>query len=182
MSALKDRDNNLLVTHGNALLRHVIPLFRTPQNKRPELIGTVLLVNHNGNSYMVSAKHVIDNMKHSSALYYYVERDKKMQIFGNVIHTMAPSSFNSKDNYDIAVVRLNEESRPPYLGVNKDAISSSFLKSIDLPRVGKEYLITGFPSSKSQANPHTKQLKSDPLSFSVASANPEQYLSLNLQD
>lgn len=181
MSALEDRDNNLLVTRGNELLRHVIPLFRIPSNKRPELIGTALLVNHSGNSYMVSAKHVIDNMIHPSTLYYYVDRDKLMQLFGNVIHTIAPSSFKGQDSYDIAVVRLQEESRPPYPGVSKDAIPSSFLKSIDLPRVGKEYIITGFPASKSRANPNRKQLKSDPSSFGVASANPAQYLSLNLQ-
>jgi len=172
--------NTLLVALSESLLRHVMPVFSMPLGKRPALVGTALLVGHRGHSYLVSARHVVDFVRTPGTLYHYVAPGKLARLFGNVLHTVPMPGSDAHDNYDVAVVRLLDESRPPYPSLGKVEIPSSLLRPLALPRDAKEYMVTGFPRSRSRANPSNKRLLSEPSAFRVVSAKPDQYNSLRL--
>lgn len=180
MSNAEQQISESLALLGNSLLRHVVPLFSIPPGKRPSLVGTALLVSHAQRSYLVSARHVIERVRDPGSLYHYVERRQLARLFGHILHTAPEPGAIAPERFDLAVVRLLQEAAPPYPSLGKSALPSRFLAASTLPRSNKEYLVTGFPKSKSRANPVTKRLLSEPSAFRVESASVDAYQSMQL--
>ena len=182
MATLDERLNDAVVGLANVLLCHVLPLFTQTKGKRPVVVGTGFLVQHNGSSFLVSAAHVLDHVQLPRALYYYVEPGTLCRVVGTVLRTTPPNGNRSEDRFDVGVVRLVDTALPPYPLVSKHSIGSASLRASQLPRTSKQYVVVGFPKSQSHANPANKQLKSRPYAFRIASAEAKQYQYLGLSD
>lgn len=167
---------------ANLLLLHVIPLFNVPRGKRPSLIGSSLLVESGTNRFLISARHVIDKVTESGGLHYYIEPGTLHKLYGTVLRTSPLPRRNSYDSYDISIVCLPSEAKAPTSAIWKAPVSISTLRPNALPRAGKQYLVAGFPGSRSKANPHNRQLKSEPSAFRVISANHATYETLGLSE
>ncbi len=182
MSNVHDRFNQAIVDYANVLLRHVVPLFNVRPGRRPVLIGTSLLVEKAGTHYFVSARHVMDHAHDQGGLSYYVERGTLHRLYGSILHTQPHSNPPSNDRYDVAVVKLASDARPPGISIRKVPLAFASLRAFQLPRQGKHYLVTGFPQSRSRANPHSRQLRSEPSGFRIVSASSDDYRSLELKE
>jgi hypothetical protein len=182
MSNFDDRFNQAVVDSANMLLRHVVPLFSIRPGKRPILIGTSLLVERAGTYYLVSARHVVDRSSDPGGLYYYIERGSMHRLLGSVLHTQAQPHLVQIDKYDVAVIALAPDALPPGAAVWKLPLPFSSLRPFQFPRRRKQYLVTGFPSSRSRANPHSRRLVSEPSGFRVVSATQDRYTILGLDE
>lgn len=178
---IDERLNSAIASQANLLLQHVVPLFSVPKGKRPVLVGTSLLVEAFGDHFLVSARHVIDHAKPPGRLHYYIEPGQLHQLIGFVKHTGSLKG-DSKDLADLAVIRLPPSARPPSTAVWKRPVQLSALVQQKLPRADKQYLVTGFPASRSRANPHSKKLLSEPSGFRVVSAPLNRYKDMGVKE
>lgn len=101
---------------------------------------------------------------------------------GAVLHTQPHPGVLDNDTYDISIVKLPAGAHPPGTAVWKLPVPFSSLRPFQLPRTGKQYLVTGFPKSRSRANPHNKRLTSEPSGFRVISSGPTGYATLGLSE
>ena len=179
MATVFDRD---LAGLGNLLLLHVVPLFNLPLGKRPTLVGCSLLVELGGIRYFVSARHVIDWISAPGGLHYYIDRGKLHRLVGTVVHTVPTQETGMRDAFDVAVVRLEQDALLPSGENWKLPLEIEAIRARDSRRSKKQYLVVGFPKSRSNANPHTRRLKSEPSSFRIISAELADYDHLGLSD
>lgn len=171
----------LLTDLSNLLLRHVVPLFSLPKGQRPELIGTGFFLSAHGQHFLVSAAHVLDKVSESGSLHYYIDRTKLRKVTGSILRTRAqPFGTHGSDRIDIGVVRLEGPDLPPYPLVDKHPISRESLLPNSQPRVDKQYLVIGFPVSKSRADPSSHQLVSRPSAFRAVSGVEADYAELSI--
>lgn len=164
---------------AGALHVHVIPLFSVPPGKRPALVGTALLVKHLDRLYVVSARHVLDQALHPRKLYFYDQVRALRRLSGVLIRT-SPLPEEASDIHDLAVMRLPRDTPESFLEGTKQPISSELLLPFRTDRLGQQYLVTGFPRSKSNADPSSYKLKSQVSSFRVVSAKEESYTLLGV--
>jgi hypothetical protein len=184
MSDVRSTDERLnvaIAAQANVLLQHVVPLFSVPPGKRPVLIGTSVLVESSGSHFLVSARHVIEQAKPPGRLHYYFEPGGLHLLLGSVMQT-GPLPSESKDAFDLAVIRLPDDARKPSTAVWKRPLDISALVGRKLPRGEKQYLVTGFPKSRSRANPHSRKLLSEPSGFKVVSASSTRYADLGVSE
>ncbi|MDA8128985.1 MAG: hypothetical protein M0Z73_09850 [Betaproteobacteria bacterium] len=167
---------------SNLLLLHVIPLFNIRPGKRPDLIGSSLLVASGTNRFLVSARHVIDKITEPGGLHYYIEPGMLHKLYGTVLRTIPLPGQSELDPYDLAIILLSSEAKAPANAVWKTPLNISSLRRGKLPRTRKQYLVVGFPASRSKANPHNRRLKSESSGFRVISANRAAYESLGLSE
>ena len=64
--------------------------------------------------------------------------------------------------------------------MDKFALPISALRPHALPRENKQYLVVGFPATKSKANPAAQELKSEPVSFRNIAASTSKYSELRI--
>lgn len=163
---------------SDALLMHVVSLCTQPYGKRPTHVGTGVLVEVNGQPFLVSARHVLVEVK---SLFFYVDTNVVRKLKGKLL--LGRVSPGSLDRIDLAVMRLEGPGLPPYPGVEKVCLDgNSMFRPAALPRRGKHYLVTGFPASRSKANPHAMQLKSEAWCLIAGSAEPPNYERLGLAE
>lgn len=163
---------------SNLLLRYVIPLFKKVPGKRPSLFGSGFLVSSAKSTYLVSAAHVLDDY---SQLYYYIKPTVTSKLVGTLIRTKLPRSRSRDDDrVDVGVLRLEGDYLPPYVDVEKYALPVSALVPNTYPRDGKQYLLVGFPATRSKANPAAQELKSTPISYRNGSVPASRYLELGI--
>lgn len=177
-----ERINEVVAASANVLLRHVVPLFNISRGKRPVLIGTSLLVERGGAHFLVTARHVADRLLEPWGLSYYVATGDIHRVLGSVLHTQPHPDVLPVDRYDVAVIKLALEAQPPGVDVRKLPLPFESLHAFQFPRHSKQYLVTGFPQSRSRANPQNRQLKSEPAGFRLASATTDHYASLGLTE
>ena len=169
------RESESITRLSNVLLRHVVPLFKKALGKRPSLVGNGLLVSSGRSSFLVSAAHVFDE---HSQLHFYVEPGVISKLNGRLLRTKLPTTGHRLDDrVDIGVLRLDGEALPPYKKMDKFALPISALRPHALPRENKQYLVVGFPATKSKANPAAQELKSEPVSFrNIAASTSKESL------
>lgn len=166
---------------STVLLRHVIPLFSVPKGKRPTLVGTGLLVSAHGHNFLVSAAHVLDEVSAQGSLHYYIDQNRLSKISGSILRTSAPSPGERQtDRIDIGVAHLTGPEFPPYPLIDKHTIPRESLLPHALPRGHKQYLVTGFPGTKSRANPSNNQMVSCPYAFLALSSSDADYAQLSV--
>ena len=165
---------------ANALLPHVVPLFAVPKGKRPTLVGTALLVADEEALFAISARHVLDQGLPPGRLYFYDKTQSLRQLSGTMLRTAPLPGGSSLDLFDVAVMRLPPGTPPVFLETLKYAMPIQNLLPFRSRRDEHEYLVTGFPRSRSQSNPVNHQLRSQPQAFRVVSASADAYTSLGL--
>lgn len=165
------------------LARNIVPLFRDVRG-RPSLVGTGLLVSAGERSFLVSAAHVFDDLDAGGELYFYIGPSTRRRLAGRLRKTSNPPGDlrNQKALLDVGVLLLTGPGLPPYPQVDKCCLSVTALTPSALPRQGKQYLITGFPSSKSRPNPVGRNVTSKVYAFRNASAQPNIYARLGMSD
>lgn len=165
---------------ANLLLPHIIPLFAIPPGKRPSLVGTALLVEDGGALFAVSARHVLDQAISPGRLYFYDRTKSLRHLFGTMVRTTPLPGQKAPDAYDVSVVRLAQDTPRVMLETLKYPMPLRTLLPFRTNRADHQYLVIGFPRSKSRADPSSRQLKSQPQGFRVVSADSDAYAQLGL--
>jgi hypothetical protein len=166
---------------ANVLARSILPLFAQVSRGKPKLVGSGFFVSSGTNLYLVPAAHVFDELKVDHELFFYIEPNTKRKLSGSLRLTKTPEGNNRKlDRLDISVLRLEGPGLPPYPEVDKYPLAVEALMPNALPRDGKQYLLIGFPESKSRANPIAREVASRMYGFRNASAAPQKYADLGV--
>lgn len=166
---------------ANVLARSILPLFAQVPSGKPRLVGSGFLVSSGTDSYLVSAAHVFDELKTGRELFFYMEPQTKRKLSGSLRLTKTPEGNNRKhDRLDVGVLRLEGPGLPPYPKVEKYPLAVDVLMPNALPRDGKQYLLIGFPESKSRANPIAREVASEIYGFRNTSAEPQKYADLGV--
>ena len=165
---------------ANQLLSHVVPLFAVPRGKRPTLVGTALLVEGANGIFAISAGHVLDQARPPGRLFFYDNARALRQLSGTMTRTSPLPDSPGPDTHDIAVLRLPPGTPRVFLDTLKYPASIRALLPFRTNRADHQYLVTGFPRSRSHADPSSRQLKSQPQGFRVVSASDESYVRLGL--
>jgi hypothetical protein len=161
-----------LLSAAELLLKFAVPLYEM-DGTRPKLFGTGFLVHYSGKNFLISAAHVLEGIK-ERPLRYYVAPNITRKLTGKlaVTHFDGPRKL---DPIDVGVLLLDGEAQPPYPKVGKFAADFSYLKPTLLPRAEKQYLLIGFPGSRSKANPSAKEVSVAPYSYWCLSAPEASY-------
>ena len=176
-----ERESNAIARMSNVLLRHIVPLFAEGRGRKPQLVGSSFLVSSGTSSYLVSAAHVFDELRPGNALFFYVEPKTIRKLSGDLRLTKMPEDKNrNTDRLDVGVLKLEGDALPPYPRVQKYPLPIAAFRPNALPRTGKEYLLVGFPETKSRANPAASDLPSEPCSFRNISAPIPKYAKLGV--
>lgn len=162
-------------------VRSILPLFAETASGKPKLVGSSFLVSSGTDSYLVSAAHVFDELKAGHELFFYIEPHIKRKLSGSLRLTKMPGVNNRKcDRLDAGVLKFEGPGFPPYPKVEKCPLAIGALVPNALPREGKQYLLVGFPESKSRANPITREIASEIYSFRNVSVPPQKYTDLGV--
>jgi hypothetical protein len=176
-----EAESQAIARLANVLARSILPLFAETPSGKPKLVGSSFLVSSGTDSYLVSAAHVFDELKAGHELFFYIEPQTKRKLSGSLLLTKPLEGNNRKrDRLDVGVLRLEGPGLPPYPKVEKYPLTIGALMPNALPREGKQYLLVGFPESKSRANPIARQVVSEVYSFRNVSAPPQKYADLGV--
>lgn len=138
--------------------RHVLQLFEVRVGKRPSLFGNALLVRHLGRVFLVSAGHVLNASPSAERpLFYFAKTGRglaRLQTRG-IAFTQGTAESEGRDVLDLAVGELLSELPNPDV---KEPLESSRIDSLGQPTPGDVYVATGFPSSRSKADPSKNRL------------------------
>lgn len=122
----------------------VIPLFGEDKRGRPDPIGSGVLLEIEGESFLVTAAHVYDHIE-SSPLY--IGDPNTPQIVGEFNVTAAPNGNRHQDRIDFAFTQINKENikklrvfKPVKLNVHQNHTVNQ----------SSWYTITGYPVSKAK--------------------------------
>ncbi len=166
---------------SNILTHHLVPLFAKSSGDKPTLVGSSFLVSSGTGTYLVSAAHVFDELKAGHDLFFYVEPRSIRKLSGSLRLTKPPPGKDRTcDRVDVGVLKLEGPALPPYPKVQKHPLPISALMANALPRDGKQYLLVGFPESKSRANSAARDILSEPWSFRNISAPISMYSELGV--
>jgi hypothetical protein len=155
------------------LTRHIIPLFYRHRGK-PDLTGAGTLVSSKKAHYLITAAHVIDPIKSGEELFFYVDKNMTQKLAGRAILSRPPN------RADICVIQIQGPLLPPFEKVDKFPLSVDMLLPHAVPRDRKQYLLVGFPASKSKSNRTRKTINSVPYSFRNMGAAESKYSALGL--
>ena len=157
-----EEESQAVTRLANVLARHILPLFAESSGGKPKLVGSSFLVSTGTSSYLVSAAHVFDELKVGHELFFYIEPRTKRKISGSLRLTKTPEGENRNgDRLDVGVLKLEGPGLPPYPNVEKCPLAIDALMPNALPREGKQYLLVGYPGSKSRANPVAREVASE---------------------
>jgi hypothetical protein len=126
-----------------------VPLYLEDDYGRPSLHGTGFFVKSGDAHFLVTAAHVLDTA-HERGLFFYVEPGRIRTVTGLSTRSGRSAAGRATDIVDIGVVRLTEDSVPPYPRVEKYAMELEYLHPEYLPRGSRGYGILGFPATKSK--------------------------------
>lgn len=150
-----------------------VPLYETDEYGRPSLHGTGFFVKAGDSHYLVSAAHVLDTAM-KSGLFFYTSPGTTRKLTGSVCLSSG-AVHRQLDMIDIGVLRLMEESVPPYPLVNKYAMALEYLRSEYLPRAGRSYVILGFPGTKSKVSRSDRTVLAAPYAYRCEPVPDDQY-------
>lgn len=176
-----EAESKAITRLANVLVRNILPLFAETSSGKPRLVGSSFLVSSGTDSYLVSAAHVFDELKAGHELFFYIEPHIKRKLSGCLRLTKTPVGNDRKcDRLDVGVLKLEGLGLPPYPEVEKYPVAIGALIPNALPREGKQYLLVGFPESKSRANPIAREVVSEVSSFRNISVPPQKYADLGV--
>ena len=167
------------VTEDAIALLHkfVVPLYGSDRRGRPAQVGSGFFVKFQSKCFLVSAAHVLRELPEMD-LFYYIKPNVTRKVVGQRILGRVPEGHI--DQLDVGGVLLSRESLPPYPAVDKFAVDTSYLRPQYLPRTGKQYVIVGFPASRSKLNPVAKTVTTSPHAYYSGVTSEETYAMLGL--
>lgn len=171
MDADRHRLNSAISSALELLEKAVIPLFEDFKGK-PAVVGTGLLVRYRSHVFLLSAAHVLLQLRHKN-IYYFSESGAIKHITGKIT-TNSYIGDRRKDNVDIGVVRL-ENDPLIYPSVNKYAINSSIFRFGEIASPTARYALIGYPASKLKVLMHPVQILIEPYAYLAHSAPTHEY-------
>ena len=154
------------------LTKFVVPLY-ADEGGRPALIGSGIFVRHEETNFLISAAHVLENLR-VRHVYYYVSPSTTRKITGRLTMNVHAGSRDS-DPLDLGAVQLEGVAQPPYPEVNKFSLSSTMLGSGRPASTTTRYAIIGYPASRSRIR-RPADLIAEPYAYLAYSVEDEQYL------
>jgi hypothetical protein len=171
---------SLMESHAGQLGRHVVPVYRDDDRGRPELFGSGLLLATGSGSFLVTAAHVLDQLKADEKPYLHFPR-QKLWLTGRYLQTTPPSLGSRDDDMlDLGVLRLDGPAAPPYAAIEKFALPIDALMPGAIPRQRKQYCVLGFPSSQGEVDIGRREVVARAYTNLCLSAPPETYADLSL--
>ncbi len=173
MNKLVDQHFQDLIDSSIEILTNFsVPLYLDIKS-RPTLCGTGFFVKKDGNFYLVSAAHVLDeSLNHG--LYYYTNTNVVRRLSGRLVRSK-PKDKRSNDHIDIGVVKMTGDMMPPYLDVQKYAMDYSYLTPAYIPRSNKHYSFIGFPATKSKVVNSDKSVRTTAYAYKSDSIPDSEY-------
>lgn len=163
---------------ADVLLMLSIPLYVEVRG-RPWLCGTGFIVQKGERYCLVSAAHVLDHSQ-ENGLFYYIGPKRPRVVRGQMVRSSRPET-RSSDPLDIGVIQLVGGEMPPYSEVEKVATPFSWLRPKRVPREGKNYMIVGFPQSKSTVSSSTFQVEVTACPYRANSLSDAELRALGLE-
>ncbi|WP_455387564.1 hypothetical protein [Petrachloros mirabilis] len=136
------------------------PIYASSPNGNPIHIGTCVLVTHEGQKYLLTAAHILDQF--SESILYVGGKQAFVEIEGTFACTNKPDGDRSRDHYDFAWLLLNP-SQTEKLG---DASFAEVGIDAELPREAEQrfHVALGYPNStNSKLNMATKSAQPKPM-------------------
>jgi hypothetical protein len=150
---------------SNVFGEPVVQLFRTLRG-RPDPVGTGVLIEHRGHTYLVSANHCFDSISSSEGLYYF--NGGFRQVVG--LHSSARWTDDPSTEIDLGVLRID----PKHLPAVRPLTFSNALP-LERPTAGQMLYCYGYPASKTRLNVQTKRIKSAPRGNSAPAVSADLY-------
>jgi hypothetical protein len=149
----------------------VTNLIRSPRGKRPESVGTALLVSARDAHFIISAAHVIDEGR---KLWFFPQKRDPRPISGEIALSRPIGQKMSADRLDIGVARLAGGPLPPY--ELWQSIDISGLRPLPFPRKEFSLAFAGHASSGVKVNPTIKHIDAKYIGLNgVVHVGPEVY-------
>jgi hypothetical protein len=166
---------------ADAMLRHIVPLFQD-EDGVPVCAGSGLLANYRGQHLLVTAAHVLDKTM-ASEVYFYVKPAVKQKLHGVArVHPLSPGQNRDDDLIDVGILPIPADLAPPYTEGNKIAFSLEHASPGRYPRIGRVYLMTGYPRTKRDVVRPLRQLTTEPISYVNDSADSQVYSQLGITE
>lgn len=134
----------------------VHPIYRADRNGRPTLFGTCFGLALDGQRYLVTAAHVVDDIAKDGG--YVVGDAQLVPLLGDFYCTVTPEAVRDGDHFDFAWKELTDD-EVGALKWNKYVGESEFCEN-RAPTVGRVYLVLGYPRSKNKkADPTSRRVR-----------------------
>ena len=160
---------------GTVLCQHVTPLFYNNPAGIPVQFGCGFFIADGDNQYLVSAAHVFDEIGRGNQLFYPIGNGLNRNLSGQALLTPLNGKDRTSDRFDVGVLKLEDPALPPYPATGKRSLPIAALIRNALPRQNKQYMLVGFPETKSRANPVARELNSQPYSYTNISTPASTY-------
>jgi len=152
----------------------VTALLRSPKGKRPESVGTALLVEARGAHFLISAAHVLDE---GNKLWFFPGARDPRPVVGQAAFSRARWQKSGTDRFDVGVVRLAERLPEPYNGWHPVDIAN--LRSRSFTDDDASFAFVGYPCTRVKVNPVRKKINVAYMALNGAvQAQAEVYLRL----
>jgi hypothetical protein len=175
-----DTESHAVAELATVLSRCIVPIFKSVEAKLSHH-GSGFLVSYGNNSFLVSAAHVFDCIRDGDDLFFYIKPKILRKITGHIRLTRTPKGADRRaDRFDVGVLKLEGQDLPPYPEVHKYPLKIDGLMAEALPRGDKEYLLLGFPGSKSKINAPAREVTSSVYAFRNVSAPLGKYANLGV--
>jgi hypothetical protein len=155
------------------LTRYAVPLYRYDARRRPEQFATGFFVRVDQAHFLVSAAHVLRESQQRN-LFFYAAQKTLRHLRGRITTTGDAGGF-VHDPLDVAVLRLEGNAVPPFPEVEKVALDLSALRPEYLPRSAKQYVVVGFPATKSRIDPLSRRAIVQAYAYDSASIGDAAY-------
>lgn len=191
--AVKNLRHELSEKASESFRNSVRSVLASENGRKPEIIGTCLLIEVDGRRYVVTAAHILDNLDTHSIYISGAIGTQPVQIVGVVNMTKPPSDGRKFDKIDLAFWEIDENTAQNLGDV--EFINSTRFSHNQASLKYRLYLAMGFPVSrnkKSVDNPnkairpslskYTAELLEDQGLNSGLGVTGEQHLFLKFQD
>ena len=176
--SVRDHFRELAIDAGKSLLRHTVQLYSTTNIKKPCPICSGVLLAYKDYRFLVSAAHLVKGFSPNS-LAVYVKDTLHIPVGNAVIADPRESKINNET--DVIVWRLKDEvandleKQYEFYSPTETSFNHSVSDKI-------QYLVVGFPNSKTHANPNTHKIKQDPFIYLAKQSDLKYYQLLRLQE
>lgn len=142
----------------NTISQFSLPIFKSLNSGRPDLVGTGFVIVFHGRCYFVSAAHVMDHHEYDQPLFYFTNQTTRQHIQGPSRTSSQDVDNRKNDQIDLTVVKLPAGSGLPEESIQKSAIPSNLI-TYDTSKIGDcRLILSGYPLTKYKPDDKNKQL------------------------
>lgn len=151
-----------------------IQFFRHDEKGNPKAFGTGVLIKIENQHFVFTAAHVID--KEQSDLWVPSDNDQFLRLGGQYITNSHPNRKN--DDIDVGIIILTPstanllETRYKFVSIDEIQIDHRFNER-------QEYVVVGYPATKTKSNFATNKLVSRPFKYITAPGASNRYKRMN---